>query len=138
MTITMASLDEFTKAYLECAIWSSTYTVETEDGREITEPMDGLYTADDIAEGTLAVMVKDCRAFQDCFGGCIAHDLSRAGHDFWLTRNGHGAGFWDGDWNEPYTYSDQYRTVGDFLTAMSKSYGSFDLYIGDDSCIHGQ
>lgn len=21
--------------------------------------------------------------------------------DFWLTRNGHGAGFWDGDWPVP-------------------------------------
>lgn len=27
---------------------------------------------------------------------------SRAGHDLWLTRNGHGAGFWDGDWPEPF------------------------------------
>ena len=24
----------------------------------------------------------------------------RIGHDFWLTRNGHGAGFWDGDWDD--------------------------------------
>lgn len=23
-----------------------------------------------------------------------------AGHDLWLTRNGHGAGFWDGDWRD--------------------------------------
>lgn len=25
-------------------------------------------------------------------------ECERIGHDFWLTRNGHGAGFWDGDW----------------------------------------
>ena len=27
----------------------------------------------------------------------------RIGHDFWLTRNGHGAGFWDGDWDEDFS-----------------------------------
>jgi|TARA_R110000744_G_scaffold366338_1_gene475354 hypothetical protein len=27
-------------------------------------------------------------------------ECERIGHDFWLTRNGHGAGFWDGDWND--------------------------------------
>lgn len=24
------------------------------------------------------------------------------GHDLWLTRNGHGAGFWDGDWEDSF------------------------------------
>lgn len=51
----------------------------------------------------------------------------RAGVDFWLTRNGHGAGFWDGGWPE---HSDE-------LTKLSKPYGSVDLYIGDDGLIHG-
>ena len=33
------------------------------------------------------------RGFGDCW--------SAAGHDLWLNRNGHGCGFWDGDWREP-------------------------------------
>lgn len=119
-TIRIADLDTFTKAYIECALWSST----DDDG----EPMDGLYTADDIAEDTLAEMVAQCADFQSSFGDYIADDLSRAGHDFWLTRNGHGAGFFDGDWKEH----------GEFLTSMSKPYGSYDLYVGDDGMIHGQ
>ena len=31
--------------------------------------------------------------------GLTDDELARAGTDFWLTRNGHGAGFWDGDWD---------------------------------------
>jgi hypothetical protein len=51
-----------------------------------------------------------------------------AGHAFWLTRNGHGAGFWDGDWPEPHASA---------LDEASKAFGSFDLYVGDDGMIHG-
>ncbi len=27
-------------------------------------------------------------------------DLAQCGHDFWLTRNGHGTGFWDRGYEE--------------------------------------
>ena len=53
---------------------------------------------------------------------------SQAGHDFWLTRNGHGAGFWDGDWPD--------RT-GHRLSEAAKSYGEYHLYVGDDGKIYG-
>jgi hypothetical protein len=51
----------------------------------------------------------------------------RAGHDFWLTRNHHGAGFWDGDWSEPEATE---------LTRISHEMGEVDLYVGDDGRIH--
>jgi hypothetical protein len=51
-------------------------------------------------------------------------DLSQIAHDFILTCNGHGAGFWDGDYNE-----------GDKLTELCKPYGSFDTYVTDDNKI---
>lgn len=111
------------------------------------EPLDANYGPEDIAPTTLKQMVRDCADFQQSFGDYIISDLARAGHDFWLTRNGHGAGFWDGDWREEYAQLGdrhpaigmvrQYATVGDYLTAMSKPYGSFDLYVGDDGKIHG-
>jgi hypothetical protein len=50
-----------------------------------------------------------------------------AGHDFWLTRVGHGAGFWDGDWPKN----------GDALTEICKKYKEIDLYVGDDGKIYG-
>lgn len=49
-------------------------------------------------------------------------DYRKLAHDFWLTRNNHGAGFWDGDWGE----------LGDKLTELSEEFGSKDVYVGDD------
>lgn len=142
----ITSLDTFTRAYLECALWSSTDNADDTGG----EPLDRNYSEEDIAPETLAVIVADCRDFQESFGPYIERDLSQAGHDFWLTRNHHGAGFWDGDWDEPYvqlgadhapdssnSLAPQYHTVGNYLTAMSHPYGEFNLYLGDDFKIHG-
>ena len=50
-----------------------------------------------------------------------------AGQDFWLTRNGHGAGFWDQGLGE----------LGDRLSAAAKVYRGVDLYPGDDGLIYG-
>ena len=50
----------------------------------------------------------------------------RLGHDFWLTRNGHGAGFWDRGLGE----------LGQKLTEATKTFGTSDLYIGDDGKIY--
>lgn len=40
--------------------------------------------------------------------------MTRAGHDFYLTRNGHGAGFWDGDYE---------KAKGQRLTDACRPYG---------------
>lgn len=116
-------LDTFTKAYIECALWSSMDESTPSGG----EPMDRNYSVKDIAPETLEKMVADCAKFQSENAELITPDLSRAGHDFWLTRNGHGAGFWDGDWPED---------AGKTLTAASKAFGQVDLYIGDDGQIY--
>ena len=117
----MIELDEFTLSYIECALWASV----DENG----EPLDGLYSIDDLAPSTLASMREDCEAFQrDEAEHLATRDApERAGHDFWLTRNRHGAGFWDGDWPEPSASK---------LTDASHTYGSCDLYVGDDGLIY--
>lgn len=46
-----------------------------------------------------------------------------AAHDFILNRNGHGAGFWDGDWVEPW---------GEKLSELCKSFGPIDVW-GDEN-----
>ena len=51
---------------------------------------------------------------------------AHVGHDFWLTRNGHGAGFWDRDLGE----------LGDKLTELSKQFGESNLYLGDDGKLY--
>lgn len=50
----------------------------------------------------------------------------QVGYDFVLTRNGHGAGFWDRGLGE----------AGDRLTAAAHSYGESGLYVGDDGRLH--
>ena len=49
-----------------------------------------------------------------------SYDFGQAGHDFALTRNRHGAGFWDRGIDQ-----------GDELTAMAQSEGSATIYVGD-------
>lgn len=50
-------------------------------------------------------------------------------HDFWLTRNGHGAGFWD----RTELDADE---LGDRLTVLAKEFGAVDLYQGDDRLLY--
>lgn len=125
-------LDDFTTSYIETALWSST----DDDGR----PLDDNYGTNDLSPDCLKQMIDDCQAFQADHADLLTDEnclkygpdygmMGRAGHDFWLTRNGHGAGFWDGDWEE---------TAGRKLTESSKAWGSVDLYIGDDGLVHCQ
>lgn len=50
-----------------------------------------------------------------------------AGHDFYFTRQGHGAGFWDGDWP---------ADIGEFLTECCEQLGALEIYQGDDGLIY--
>lgn len=115
-------LDKFTTAYVECALWSSC----GDDG----EPLDKMHGPSDIAPETLTRMASDCAQFQENNAEALRESGlsdSRAGHDFWLNRNGHGSGFWDrGD-------APCFRELSD----ASEAWGTFDLYVGDDGRIYG-
>lgn len=120
------SSQSFFDAYVECALWSSTDESDESGG----EPMDKNYGPEDIDSSTLARMRQDCERFQrDNAVDLQASGLrdERAGHDFWLNRNGHGSGFWD-EGNAP---------VFQRLSNACKSFGEFDLIVGDDGKIHG-
>lgn len=133
------SMDNFTRAYIECALWSEQEQLE-EDARLNHHDDMGL-SMEDIAPATLGKMIADCAKFQleNHAALKMAYNLhdssehpddyteSQAGHDFWLTRNGHGAGFWDRGLQQ----------AGDALTVAAKAYGNIDLYIGDDGMIYG-
>lgn len=53
-------------------------------------------------------------------------DPEQFGHDFILTANGHGAGYWDRG----------YKDDGETLTRLCKPFGTFDLYEGDDGVLY--
>lgn len=121
-------MDKFTEAYIVCALWSSV------DDNDV--PLDSNYSFSDIAPEALSRMEKDCVDFQQANGTLLqqAYDnitwytVAQAGHDFWLTRNGHGAGFWDRGLGD----------VGEQLTTQAKVYGTCDLYVGDDGKVYAQ
>jgi hypothetical protein len=126
------ALDEFTSAYIACALWSSHDESDESGG----EPMDANYSIDDFAPETITLILTDCIDFQHGNASLLerakefkpGYTDSSAGHDFWLTRNGHGAGFWDRG----------LRGIGTALTQAAKVYGSSDLYVGDDGKIYVQ
>jgi hypothetical protein len=112
-------LDVFTRQYLTTALWSSLDS----EGR----PLDDNHSTDDLDVDTLEEMVEDCRRFQEENWDKIKDNLELAGHDFWLTRNGHGAGFWDGDWPDQ---------VGEELSVAAEKFGEYDLYVEDGNIYH--
>jgi hypothetical protein len=118
----MNTLDAFTRAYCMAAL----FTEDPNPGQgEYQEH--GEWTIANIATDSLTVIQKDCASFQTQAGELIADDLEHAGRDFWYTRNGHGCGFWDGDWPE---------LVGEQLTVLAESYGEMYLYRGDDGRLY--
>lgn len=120
-------VDVFTRHYLIAALWSSTNA----DG----VPLDSLYDVEDIAPDFVRQAVEDCADFVQANAQALAamYEFYRrngnaahpdagsaeacAGHDFWLTRNGHGAGFWDRGAG----------AVGDALAEAARVYGGVDL-----------
>lgn len=55
-------------------------------------------------------------------------DLKQVAHDFWLTRNNHGSGFWDGEYCDSVT--------GELLTQIAESFGNCEAFIGPDKLIY--
>jgi hypothetical protein len=125
----MTDVENVLRAYVACAVWSS----HDEEG----EPLDREYGPEDVAPEALASMREDVSAFLADTDLADALAFWRAefgteqiGHDFWLTRNRHGAGFWDRFMSEPGA------SFGRVLTDAAHAYGSCDLYVGDDGRIY--
>lgn len=106
--------DEMLNAYLDTALW--------------TEELDGDFDRDDIDPKSKEDAKKDCDLFKSMIKDIINElDLSQIGHDFWLTRNGHGAGFWDGDYE---------NSIETELMKATKNFKTKDIYKGDDGKIY--
>lgn len=86
-------------AYVECALWA--------DGNADSE-----FTQDEM----FTVWQEIC-SFTELAGSQLSGlDEVQIGHDFYLTRNHHGAGFWDRDLG----------AIGESLTKMSHLFGETD------------
>jgi hypothetical protein len=121
--------ESFFRQYLATALWSS----NDESNETGGEPLDSNYSIDDFTKESLRKARKDC----DNFVAYAAEDLEKLkeehgaddgqnGHDFWLTRNGHGAGFWDRG----------YGKLGDEISKKAKSFGEAHIMVGRGGKLH--
>ena len=117
------TLDTFETAYVNALMFSSP------DGDLYQGHSIGMIDADTLHQCSI-----DCEAFQRLH----AVDLERAdchygrgdsdcGHDFALSRNGHGAGFFDRDMG----------ATGDRLQDAARAFGEYNLFLQDDGIIEG-
>lgn len=117
------------KGYLECALWLA----DEEPGVGEYHVTPDLITAQAraTARPDVEAMVESAGVDFDTYlarrGGVLEQRTDEAvaehfGHDFFLTRNGHGAGFWDRGLGE----------LGDRLTALVKPYGEQSCFIGEE------
>ena len=116
--------DGFVRAYLTTALWSSTMMPEDSERSDCSYFSHGC-DVDDCSLETVIGALRDCTEFQNDYNGVLErsdHPTDRDAHDFWLSRNGHGAGFFDRGTDDADTLQDAART-----------YGEVNLYhVGDD------
>ena len=132
MFLTNEQLHDATWSAVECLLWSSHlmedeqdpnheyFVAETENWDDVDYP---------VSPDSVASLQSDLEQFISlCEADLITSELSpeQIGHDFILTRNGHGAGFWDRGLGE----------IGDTLTKWAQTFGSLEsLYIDSQNCI---
>lgn len=140
------------KSYLETLLWSETLSSCDEDGNptSITIPEDapGPFAGDTFEDGesldsfldtsdmdTLCPdVVAEAKADLEAFGGYVEEtlgfdpfevfDADQVAHDFCLSRNRHGAGFFDGD----YVWAGG-RNEADKLQAAAETFGTLGLSV---------
>lgn len=160
----MTNIGAMVRGYLEAAIWSSLY----EDGTDHPIPLDRIAEKAGAEWSPEAVKSAqgDCAAFlariAERFGEAVAEavhrvDPSHLGHDFWLMRNRHGAGFWDGNYTADFCTDPRHETpcgplpcmacridgcapakrekLGDLLTEIAHGFGELHPYIDDGDLI---
>lgn len=108
-------LQAFIRGYIDCLLFCGVAD-------------DELWEDTDLSSEALTSIQEDCTAFyRQNRADCLAHGTpERCGHDFWLTRNRHGAGFWDRGTND----------VGRRLTDAAHVWGSVDVYVGHGGKLH--
>jgi hypothetical protein len=128
------SLDNLTYHYLIAALWSSC--------SEKDIPLDKDYTVDDFAPLSVLEALNDCRVILSTVETLSKYmdieeeykekvesyikDTEQIGHDFWLTRNGHGAGFWDRGLGN----------LGEALTTISNAFREKYVFVDTDGLLY--
>ena len=121
--MTDAEYQDFKQAYVAALLWSTALddSVNFDDiARDIT----------DFEPAAVARIEAECQSFVTQAGNLIPEEhYSQAGHDFALTRNGHGTGFWDR--TEIYGGQDKANT----LTNLANTFKVINLFTNDGTTV---
>lgn len=125
------------KGYITTALWCGV-EYRSGDPRGDSDRANDL-NPDDLTPDTIRQMIADADGWAAEHADLIAavkaagfrcgpdYDQDgHLGHDLWLTSNGHGAGFWDGDYPEPFATQ---------LDDAAKKLGEHSLFVTDDGAV---
>ena len=126
--------DDFMRGYVEAMLFANTFVERPGEEESTYEDVAYWFQGPGRWWEDTPVDLKDAEAFWDSFAYVILSlDYSKrgenwpsaelAGHDFALTRNGHGTGFWDRGLGE----------MGDMLSEECKPYGEHRVIIDVDN-----
>ena len=133
-------ISKIVTSQLDSLLWSEGEICD-ENGEATLESWDGLYDADDASPELVATLTEELHQWEDVefYGTTVHAEMASAleeykkcfgtnwhtsfGHDVALTRNGHGAGFWDRGLGE----------AGDVLTTWAESLGTLNIFLGSES-----
>lgn len=148
-------IDDFTRQYLETALWAETVCLPCNENELVNgmmdvdenHPLHGImecssldthFCIEDFTDESLEMAIIDCNRFRGWMDANGLTDLAdhygddeSHGHNFLLTRNGHGCGFWDGDYevNLGNKLTEGCDTFGNCHIQVCKD-GSLELYKG--------
>jgi hypothetical protein len=112
--------------WADCRGYDKTLANELSEDADVELPDAYLeYDADNLDSGDREILQSDAEGFVRYAWPWLVQrgtEPNQVGHDLHLTRNGHGAGFWDGN----------YGDAGDALTELSKPFGSISVQVGLD------
>ena len=137
-------ISQIVRSELDALLWSEG-EITDENGDFTLESWDEIYDADDATPELIAQLTEELHLWEDVefYSTTVHAEMTSAleeykeyfgtnwhssfGHDLALTRNGHGAGFWDRGLGD----------AGDVLTSWAESLGTLDIFHGHDS-IHSK
>ncbi len=149
-TINGVKLSDRTVHYLETILWAETVMLPcieddlVDDKLDVDEdhplhdiqectPLDQHFEYSDFTEEALRKAETEVSAWfeylenEGLYDRALEHtDDGHIAHDFWLTRNGHGAGYWDGD------YGDE---LGDTLTEACEGHCNQHVWITENGTL---
>ena len=106
--------------YMGCAVWADC-DASAQGNVDVTDPT----CFADHGGDWIRMVLEYSRHWSACLPLLgDSGDDEQFGHDLWLTRQGHGAGFWDGDWREPEAtaLTEYARSIGDIVIEYDRGF----------------